>query len=81
MSKTHIKRKNWLKKKVRTKKSLGALGKFPRLIVFKSNKHFYSQLLDDNNSVTMLSSSSKDKALLKACANGKNKTGGHNHND
>ena len=74
MSKTHIKRKNWLKKKVRTKKSLGALGKFPRLIVFKSNKHFYSQLLDDNNSVTMLSSSSKDKALLKTCANGKNKT-------
>ena len=61
MSKIHLKRKNWLKKKFRTKKSLGVLGQLPRLVVFKSNKHFYSQLVDDNNNKTILSASSKDR--------------------
>ena len=42
------KRKKYLKKKLRTKKSLGTLGKYPRLVIFKSNKHIYGQLLDDN---------------------------------
>ena len=61
MAKTNIKRKAWLKKRNRTKKSLGALGVFPRLVVFKSNKHIYSQLIDDNKNVTILSSSSLQK--------------------
>ena len=61
MSSTNIRKKNWLKKRIRTKKSLGVLGKYPRLIVFKSNKHIYSQLIDDNKSITLLSSSSNDK--------------------
>ena len=65
MANISIKRKNWLKKRVRTKKSLGVLGKYPRLVVFKSNKHIYSQLLDDNKSVTILSSSSIDKNIQK----------------
>ncbi len=60
MAKTNIKRKNWIKKKSRTKKSLGVLGKYPRLVVFKSNKHIYGQLIDDNKNITVLSSSSKD---------------------
>ena len=45
MSKTSLKRKSWLKKKKRTKKSLGVLGQYPRLVVFKSNKHIYLQLI------------------------------------
>ena len=61
MSKTDLKRKSWLKKKKRTKKSLGALGKHPRLVVYKSNRHIYSQLLDDNSNQTLMSSSSMDK--------------------
>ena len=73
MSKTNIKRTNWLKKRVRTKKSLGDLGKFPRLIVFRSNKHIYGQLVDDNNNTTILSSSSKDKKLISAMQKNKNK--------
>ena len=70
MTNNNIKRKNWLKKRVRTKKSLGVLGKYPRLVVYKSNKHIYSQLLDDNKAVTLLSSSSIDKNMVK----NKNKT-------
>ena len=73
MSRTNIKRTNWLKKRVRTKKSLGNLGKFPRLIVFRSNKHIYGQLVDDNNNTTILSSSSKDKKLTSALQKNKNK--------
>ena len=65
MSKMNINRKNWLKKKIRTKKSLGVLGNFYRLIVFKSNKHIYGQLVDDNNNVTILSSSSIDNNINK----------------
>ena len=66
MSKMNTRRKSWLKKRVRTKKSLGELGKYPRLVVYKSNKHFYYQLLDDNKSITLCSSSSNDKELLKS---------------
>jgi len=65
MSQTTKKRKNWLKKRIRTKKSLGILGKYHRLVVFKSNKHIYSQVLDDNQSITLFSSSSIDKGLKK----------------
>tara|TARA_B100000902_G_scaffold396231_1_gene456725 strand:- start:2024 stop:2386 length:363 start_codon:yes stop_codon:yes gene_type:complete len=61
MAKTSLKRANWLKKKSRTKYSLGNLGKYPRLVVFRSNKHIYAQLIDDNISKTLLSSSTKDK--------------------
>ena len=65
MANVNIKRKNWLKKRIRTKKSLGALGKYPRLVVFKSNKHIYGQLVDDNKHTTLLSSSTTDKDLVK----------------
>ena len=63
MARTSIKRKNWLKKKNRTKRSLGSLGKYPRLFIFRSNKHIYVQLIDDNKSHTLLSSSTKDENL------------------
>ena len=65
MAKTNIKRKAWLKKRVRTKLSLGTLGQYPRLVVFKSNKHIYGQLIDDNTQRTLLSSSTSDKDLSK----------------
>ena len=73
MSKMNIKRKNWLKKKTRTKKSLGVLGSFYRLVVFKSNKHIYGQLVDDNKNVTLLSSSSNDSTINKKNIKIKNK--------
>ena len=74
MAKTNIKRKNWLKKKARTKKSLGVLGDFPRLVIFKSNKHIYGQLIDDTTNLIVLSSSSKDNSIDKKVLKSKNKT-------
>ena len=73
MAKTSIKRKNWLRKKIRTKNSLGVLGRYPRLVVFKSNKHIYGQLVDDNKGNTLLSSSTMDKVLLKDLKSAKSK--------
>ena len=65
MSKMNLRRLNWLKKKVRTKYSLGTLGRYPRLVVFKSNKHIYGQLIDDVNCKTLLSASTMDKDFKK----------------
>ena len=73
MSKMNLKRKNWLKKKTRTKKSLGVLGEYLRLVIFKSNRHIYGQLIDDNKNETLLSCSTKDKTVAKNVKNSNTK--------
>jgi len=60
-----MKRRNWLRKRVRTKLSLGRFGNYPRLVIFRSNKHIYGQLVDDISSSTILSASTKSKSLSK----------------
>ena len=70
MARTNIKRKNWLRKRIRTKLSLGRLGNYPRLVIFRSNKHIYGQLIDDISSSTILSSSTKNKNLSKDLKSG-----------
>jgi large subunit ribosomal protein L18 len=57
------KKSNWLKKRQRIKKSLGVVGRYNRLVVFRSNAHIYAQVVNDNDSVTLASSSSNDKDL------------------
>ena len=69
MAKMNLKRKNWLKKKTRTKKSLGVLGEYFRLVIFKSNRHIYGQLIDDSKNQTLLSCSTKDKIVAKKLSN------------
>ena len=54
---------NWQKKRSRVKNSLGVRGTYPRLVVYRSNVHIYAQLVDDNESKTLFSSSSNDKDL------------------
>ena len=52
----------------RRKKSIKGnltLGKYPRLVVYRSNIHLYAQLIDDNENKTMLSISTNDKGLKK----------------
>ena len=65
MARTSVKRKNWLRNRVRTKLSLGRFGNYPRLVIFRSNKHIYGQLVDDISSSTILSASTKSKNLSK----------------
>ena len=41
----------------------------PRLAVFRSNNEIYAQLIDDSNGKTIVTSSSRDKNIIKAKAN------------
>ena len=45
---------------------------FPRLAVFRSTKHIYAQLIDDDKHVTIASASSNDKDLKEKLAHGGN---------
>ena len=47
---------------------------YPRLVVYRSNRHFESQIVNDFESQTLVSSSSKDKNLKKQVEKSKNKT-------
>ncbi len=58
-------RKNWIKKKTRMKNKLRKSNSSHRLIVFRSNKHIYGQVLDVDKGNIILSSSSNDNDILK----------------
>ncbi len=53
-----VQSRNRIHKRIR-KKIKGTISK-PRLAVFRSNKQIYCQLIDDINSVTLVSASSKE---------------------
>ena len=42
-----------------------SIGKYPRLVVYRSNVHLYAQLVDDNESKTLLSISTNDSSFKK----------------
>ena len=48
--------------------------KYPRLVVYRSNRHFECQIINDFESKTLISASSKDSSLKKAIASSKSKT-------
>ena len=48
--------------------------KYPRLVVYRSNRHFEGQIINDFESKTLVSASSKDSSLKKAIASSKSKT-------
>ena len=45
---------------------------FPRLAVYRSTKHIYAQLIDDENHVTIASASSNDKDMREQLKHGGN---------
>ncbi len=56
------KHESWTEKKRRLKGHL-AIGKYPRLVVFRSNKNISAQVIDDNIGSTLAAASSTDKGL------------------
>tara|TARA_Y100001970_G_C14001220_1_gene733497 strand:+ start:519 stop:890 length:372 start_codon:yes stop_codon:yes gene_type:complete len=70
LSKKDTLKKN--KKKNRIKSSL-KIGSHPRLVIYRSNKNIFAQVIDDLNSKTIVSASSIDKDLLKDMKNAKSK--------
>lgn len=45
-------------RKIRIRKKISGNGQRPRLVVYRSNKYIYAQLIDDTQGITLLSSSS-----------------------
>ena len=63
MSLSKVKKRNRIKKRVRG--LVSGTAERPRLTVYKSNKEIYAQLVDDSNSKTLASFSSKSKDANK----------------
>tara|TARA_Y100001970_G_C13866328_1_gene666715 strand:+ start:378 stop:749 length:372 start_codon:yes stop_codon:yes gene_type:complete len=63
-NKIKLKKRSTLRRKRSIKNKL-AIGKYPRLVVYRSNVHLYAQLVDDNESKTLMSVSTNDKDLRK----------------
>ena len=63
-NKLKMKKRSFARRKKSIKNKL-TIGKYPRLVVFRSNIHLYAQLIDDNENKTMLSISTNDKGLKK----------------
>jgi large subunit ribosomal protein L18 len=51
------------KRHARVRSKLTGTAERPRLNVFRSNQHIYAQVIDDTNSVTLVSASTLDKDL------------------
>jgi large subunit ribosomal protein L18 len=47
----------------RIRKKVAGTAEKPRLAVFRSNAEIYAQLIDDDNSVTLVAASSRDKDI------------------
>ena len=69
---------NNLKRKNRRRNRSKGISRFhpvyPRLVVYRSNKHFECQIINDYEGQTIASCSSKDKSLKKEVEKTKNKT-------
>lgn len=50
-------------RKLRVRKQLQSSSDRPRLSVFRSNKHFYAQIIDDTTHATLVAASTQSKEL------------------
>ncbi len=57
----------------RIRKHINGTAERPRLVVFRSSKNIYVQVIDDEQGKTLAAAASNDKALVAACK-GKTKT-------
>jgi large subunit ribosomal protein L18 len=54
-----------LKRKKRIRKKLSGTEDRPRLSVFRSAKHIYSQIIDDTKGVTLVTASTTEKEVIE----------------
>jgi len=67
------KREKWINKKNRISFKIRKKIQHPRLVVFRSNRNIFLQLIDNTSSNVICSSSSIDKNISKDVAKAKNK--------
>jgi len=63
MGKLNLKKKAHLKRKKRIRKHLVGTQQRPRLNVFRSSKHIYAQVIDDEHGHTLVAASSQEKVV------------------
>lgn len=51
------------KKHLRVRKKISGTAECPRLSVYRSGKHIYTQIIDDTKGVTLVAASTKEPAL------------------
>jgi large subunit ribosomal protein L18 len=61
-----------LKRHLRVRKKIEGTTLRPRLNIFRSSKHMYAQIIDDQKGVTLAAASTLDKELAEAVSNGGN---------
>ena len=54
-----------LKRKKRIRKKLSGTGDRPRMSVFRSSKHIYSQIIDDTQGITLVTASTTEKEVIE----------------
>lgn len=64
------KNKSRLRRHMRVRKKIEGTAERPRLNVFRSSKHMYAQLIDDNKGITIAAASTQDKSLQEGIGNG-----------
>ena len=64
------KNKARLKRHLRIRKKISGTAERPRLSAFRSAKHIYAQLIDDEKGITLASASTLDKELRDKIGNG-----------
>jgi large subunit ribosomal protein L18 len=64
------KNKARLKRHLRIRKKISGTAERPRLSVFRSSKHIYAQLIDDEKGITLAFASTLDKELRGKITNG-----------
>ena len=75
MSIQHDKAKRRVKRHQRARFYLAGTAEKPRLAGYRSLKHIYVQLIDDDKGMTLCSASSNEKAMREGKVNGGNKGG------
>ena len=66
-------RKPRVQKRHRTiRVNLSGTSEYPRLAVYRSIKHIYAQIIDDEKNITLVSASSVDKDIKENLAHGGN---------
>ena len=67
------KRNQWKNKQNRISYKINQTLKYPKVVVFRSNKNISVQLIDNNTKLTICSSSSLDKSISKEILKSNNK--------
>ncbi len=56
---------SWVRRKLRVRKKIKGTTERPRLTVYRSARHVYAQIIDDNERKTLVAASSRLKTLDK----------------